>query len=255
MKHKKNYFINDVMVMFARSSKHITRSPDTIITTLIMPIAIMLLFVYVLGGAIQTGSENYINYQLPGILLITIGSGVSYTSYRLFTDKQRGIFERFHSMPIVRSTPLWGHVLTSLMSNVVSLVVVILVALLLGFRSSASIGSWLMIMGMLVLFTMSLTWLSVVAGLLAKTPDGASVLAYPLMFLPFLSSAFVPTESMPRALQIFAENQPVTSIVNAIRALIENQAMGNDIWLALVYCIVILIVSYCIAMKIYRKQS
>ncbi len=254
MEGTKNYILSDIGVMLGRSIKHITRSVDTIITTALMPVAIMLLFVYVLGGAIQSGSDNYVTYQLPGILLITIASGISYTAYRLFTDKQRGIFERFHSMPISRSAPLWGHVLTSLVSNIVSVVVVTLVALLLGFRSSAGILSWLAIIGILVLFTLALTWVAVIAGLVAKTPDGAYVFSYPLMFLPFMSSAFVPTETMPTALRIFAQNQPVTSIVNAIRSLITGQPVGSDIWIAIAWCAGILVVSYLLAVNIYRKR-
>src|SRR5258706_9403088 len=126
------YFFNDMGVMLGRSMRHITRSMDTIITVTIMPIMFMLLFVYVFGGAIQTGTDNYVNYLLPGILLMAISSGIAYTSYRLFMDMQRGIFERFHSMPIARSAPLWGHVLTSLVSNTISVIVIILVALLMG---------------------------------------------------------------------------------------------------------------------------
>ncbi len=254
MEATKNHFFRDVSVMLGRSMKHITRSLDTIITTALMPIAIMLLFVYVLGGAIQTGSSNYITYQLPGIMLITVGSGIAYTSYRLFTDKQRGIFERFSSMPISRSAPLWGHVLTSLLSNMVSVAVVTLVALALGFRSSAGLLSWLAIVGMVALFTMALTWVAVIAGIAAKTPDGAGVLSYPIIFLPFLSSAFVPTSTMPTALRVFAENQPVTSIINAIRALLEGQPVGNDIYIALAWCVGILLVAFLIATRMYRKM-
>lgn len=254
MESTRMHFFGDMFVMLGRSMKHITRSVDTIITTALMPVAIMLLFVYVLGGAIQTGSDNYVTYQLPGILLITIASGISYTAYRLFIDKQRGIFERFHSMPIARSTPLWGHVLTSLVSNMVTVAVVTLVALLLGFRSSAGIIAWLAIAGILALFTLSLTWVAAYAGMAAKTSDGAGIWSYPLIFLPFISSAFVPTETMPTALRIFAENQPVTSIVNSIRALLTNQPVGNDIWVALAWCLGILLVAYVFAVRIYRRK-
>jgi ABC-2 type transport system permease protein len=132
-------------------------------------------------------------------------------------DMQRGIFERFHSMPIARSAALWGHVLTSLVSNAISVVIIILVALIMGFRSSAGILSWLAVAGILALFTLALTWIAAIAGLSAKSVDGAGAFAYPLIFLPFISSAFVPTESMPSAVRAFAENQPVTSIVEAIR--------------------------------------
>lgn len=254
MEHTKNYFFSDLSVMCGRSIKHITRSADTIITTVFMPVAIMLLFVYVLGGAIQTNSGSYINYQLPGILLITASTGVTYTAYRLFNDKQHGIFDRFHSMPIAYSTPLWGHVFSSLISNMISVLVVVLVALALGFRSSAGVSSWLAVIGILVLFILTLTWVAVIVGVAAKTPDGATAFSYPLIFLPFLSSAFVPTETMPKALRIFAENQPVTSIVNSIRALLEEQPVGNDIWTALAWCVGILIISCCFAVRLYRKS-
>ena len=222
--------IGDTVVLTGRSLKHVTRSLDTIITTAVPPIAIMLLFVYVLGGAINTGTDSYVGYLLPGILLITIASGIAYTAYRLFLDLQDGIFERFHSMPIARSSVLWAHVLTSLVANLLTLVVVVLVALLMGFRSSAGVLSWLAVAGILVLFTLALTWLAVIAGLSAKTVDGASAFAYPLIFLPFISSAFVPTATMPGPVRWFAQNQPVTSIVDAIRALLAQQPVGAAIW-------------------------
>ena len=250
----KKHFFSDMGVMLGRSMRHIFRSMDTIITVTIMPIAFMLLFVYVFGGAIQTGTDNYVNYLLPGILLIAIASGISYTAYRLFMDMQRGIFERFHSMPIARSTVLWGHVLTSLVSNAISVVVIILVALIMGFRSPAGVLSWLAVAGILALFTLALTWIAAIAGLSAKSVDGAGAFSYPLIFLPFISSAFVPTESMPSVVRAFAENQPVTSIVEAIRALLFSQPVGNDIWVALAWCVGIMLVAYIFAMRVYKKR-
>ncbi|CAN7238980.1 ABC transporter permease [Paenibacillus sp. LjRoot153] len=254
METAKNHFFTDISVMLGRSMRHIFRSMDTIITVCITPIAMMLLFVYVLGGAIQTGTDNYVNYLLPGILLMAIASGIAYTSYRLFMDKQRGIFERFHTMPISRSALLWGHVLTSLVSNAISLIVIILVALIMGFRSSAGILPWLAVVGILALFTLALTWVAAIAGLSAKTIEGASAFSYPLIFLPFISSAFVPTESMPSVVRAFAENQPVTSIVNAIRALLADQPVGNEIWVALAWCVGILLVAYFFAMRVYKNR-
>ncbi len=235
------HFFSDMGVMLGRSMRHILRSMDTIITVTIMPIAFMLLFVYVFGGAIQTGTDNYVNYLLPGILLIAIASGISYTAYRLFLDMQRGIFERFHSMPIARS-------------NAISVVVIILVALVMGFRSSAGVLSWLAVAGILALFTLALTWIAAIAGLSAKSIDGASAFSYPIIFLPFISSAFVPTETMPSAVRAFAENQPVTSIVDAIRALLSSQPVGNDIWVALAWCVGITLVAYIFAMRAYKKR-
>lgn len=254
METVKKHFFSDMSVMLGRSLRHIFRSMDTIITVTIMPIAFMLLFVYVFGGAIQTGTDNYVNYLLPGILLIAIASGISYTAYRLFIDVQRGIFERFHSMPISRSTLLWGHVLTSLVSNAISVSVIILVALVMGFRSPAGILSWLGVAGILTLFTLALTWVAAIAGLSAKSVDGASAFSYPIIFLPFISSAFVPTESMPSVVRAFAENQPVTSIVEAVRALLLDQPVGNEIWVALTWCVGVLLVAYILAMRVYNKR-
>lgn len=249
------HFFSDMSVMLGRSMRHIIRSMDTIITVTITPIAMLLLFVYVFGGAIQTGTENYVNYLLPGILLIAIASGIAYTAYRLFIDMQSGIFERFHSMPIARSAALWGHVLTSLVSNAISVAVIILVALIMGFRSPAGVLSWLAVAGILALFTLALTWIAAIAGLSAKSVDGAGAFSYPLIFLPFISSAFVPTETMPRAVRAFAENQPVTSIVETMRALLAGQPAGHDIWAALAWCLGILIVAYLFAMRVYKRKA
>jgi ABC-2 type transport system permease protein len=248
------HFFSDTAVMLKRSLRHILRSPDTIITTAIMPIAFMLLFRYVFGGAIKAGTSNYVNYLMPGILLIAIASGISYTSYRLFNDMQGGIFERLNSMPITRSSVLWGHVLTSLVANAISVVVIIAVGLIMGFRSSAGVLPWLAVAGILILFTLTLTWLAVTAGLSAKSTDGASAFSYPLIFLPFISSAFVPTATMPGPVRAFAENQPVTSIVNAVRGLLAQQPAGNAIWIALAWCVGVLLVAYAFAMLAYHRK-
>ena len=247
-------FLRDTALLTGRSLRHILRSPDTIITTAVMPIAFMLLFVYVFGGAIDSGSDPYVNYLLPGILIITIASGISYTAYRLFQDLQSGIFERFQSMPIARSSVLWAHVGTSLVSNMVSVVVVVLVALLMGFRSGAGVAAWLAVGGILILFTLALTWIAVIPGLTAKSVDGASAFAYPLIFLPFISSAFVPTESMPAGVRAFAEHQPVTSIVDAIRDLLAEQPVGSGLWVALAWCAGIIVVAYGVAMFTYHRK-
>jgi ABC-2 type transport system permease protein len=248
------HFFGDTAVLTGRSLRHILRSPDTIITTTIMPIAFMLLFVYVFGGAINSGSDSYVHYLLPGILLITIASSISYTAFRLFMDMQGGIFERLQSLPIARSSVLWAHVLTSLVASLISVLVVVLVALLMGFRSPAGVLAWLAVAGILILFTLALSWLAVIAGLTAKTVDGASALAYPLIFLPFISSAFVLTQTMPGPVRAFAENQPVTPIVDAIRNLYTQQPVSTDIWIALTWCLAILIIAYTLAMATYHRK-
>lgn len=251
------HVIADTATLTGRSLRHILRSPDTIITTAITPVALMLLFVFVFGGAIDSGARtgSYIDYLLPGILLITIASGIAYTSYRLFLDLEGGIFERFQSMPIARSAGLWAHVLTSLVANLVSVVLVLGVALLLGFRSSAGAPAWLAVTGILVLFILALTWVAVIAGLAAKTVDGASAFSYPLIFLPFISSAFVPTTSMPAPVAWFAENQPVTPIVDSIRALLTGQPVAADLRIALAWLVGVLLVAYAAAMAIYRRRG
>src|ERR1039457_3425717 len=236
------HFFGDTAVLLGRTMRHITRSPDTIITVSIMPIALMLLFRYVFGGAINTGQGpgHYVNYLLPGILLITIATGISYTALRVFTDMQTGIFERFQSLPIARSSVLWAHVLTSVVSTLISLVIVVLIALPMGFRSGAGAPAWLGVAG--------------IAGLSAKTAEGGGAYAYPLIFLPFISSAFVPTRTMPGPVRAFADNQPMTSIINTIRDLLARQPVSTSIWTALAWCLGILIVAYALTMATYHRK-
>ena len=215
------HFLHDTTTLLGRSLLHILRSPDTIITTAITPIAMLLMFVYVFGGAIDTGGANY---------------------------------ERFQSMPIARSAVLWGHVITSVIANLVSLVLVILVAVAIGFRSGAGVVAWLEVLGIMVLFTLALTWLAVSAGLVAKSPDGAGAFAYPLLFLPFVSSAFVPTDGMPGPVKWFAEHQPVTSIVNTLRNLYADTPLGNEVWTALAWCVGLLVVAYALGVRMYHRK-
>jgi ABC-2 type transport system permease protein len=248
------HVLSAATVLTKRSLRHVLRSPDTIITTAITPIAMLLLFVYVFGSAINVGGDTYVDYLLPGILLITVASGIAYTAFRLFTDVSGGIFERFQSMPIARSAVLWGHVLTSVVANLVSLALVVLVALVMGFRTSAGMLAWLAVLGILVLFTLALTWLAVIPGLTAKSVDGVSGFSYPLIFLPFVSSAFVLTNGMPAPVRWFAEHQPVTSIVNTIRHLFAEQPVGNEGWVAVAWCLGLLVVAYVLAMRTYRSK-
>jgi ABC-2 type transport system permease protein len=248
------HVLSDTGVLTARSLRHITRSLDTVITVSVMPIALMLMFVYVFGGAIHAGAQRYVDYLLPGILLITIAMGVSYAALRLFSDLQSGIFERFQSMPIARSSMLWSHVLTSVVANSISVVIVVAVALLMGFRTSAGAMAWLGVAAILLVFTLALTWLAVIAGLCAKTTDGAGAFSYPLVFLPFVSSAFVPTQTMPGPVRAFAAHQPVTAIVDTIRDLFAQQPVGHDGWVAVAWCAGILVVAYVFAGIVYRRR-
>jgi len=247
-------FYKDTVTLTGRSLRHVLRSPDTIITTAVTPVALMMMFVYVFGGAIDTGSTSYLNYMLPGILLITIASGIAYTSYRLFMDLQGGIFQRFQSMPIARSSALWAHVLTSLVASLISLLAVAGIGLVMGFRTGAGALGWLTVAGILILFTLALTWVAVIAGLTAKTVDGAGAFAYPLIFLPFVSSAFVPTDTMPPPVRWFAENQPVTAIVDTLRDIFAQRPVDGDIWIALAWCVGLLVLAFFTATAVYRRK-
>jgi len=246
-------FLADTAVLTGRTMRHVTRSTDTVITTALTPVAIMLMFVYVFGGAISTGPVRYVTYQLPGILLITIASGVAYTALRVFTDMRSGIFERLRSLPIARSGVLWAHVLTSLAANVLALALVVAVAVGLGFRSDAGPAAWLAVAGLLILFTLALTWIAVIPGLLAKSADGAGAFSYPLVFLPFISSAFVPTATMPGPVRAFADHQPATAIVDALRDLLTGRPAGPELVTALAWCAGILVVACFFAGVAYRR--
>jgi ABC-2 type transport system permease protein len=248
------HFLRDTTTLLGRCLRHVLRSPDTIITTAVTPIAMLLVFVYAFGGAIDTGGVAYVDYLLPGILLITVASGTAYTAFRLFTDVSSGIFERFQSMPIARSAVLWGHVATSVIANLTSLALVVVVALAIGFRSGAGIRAWLGAVGIVALFTVAMTWLAVIPGLTAKSADGVSGFSYPLVFLPFVSSAFVPTDGMPGPVRSFAEHQPVTPIVDTLRSLYAEQPVGSDLWAALAWCVGLLVVAYALAMRTYRRR-
>ena len=249
--------MKNTFTLFMRLMRHISRSPETIFTAMVQPLALMLLFVYVFGGAIKASlpdGVNYVNFQLPGILIMSVAYNTAYTALRMFSDKGTGIFDRFSSMPIHRSSALWAHVLASFVSSIFSLVTVFAVALIMGFRSSATILEWLAVAGILVMLSLALTWLSVIPGLVAKTTDGASFLAIPLVFLPMFSSAFAPTETMPGALRFFAENQPMTSIVESVRALLNSEPIGTDIWVALAWCVGIMVMAWFFAMKVYKRR-
>ena len=248
--------LKQTYILFTRSMRHIMRSPDMIMTVAIMPILFMLLFVYVFGGAIKGSlppSTNYVSYQLPGILIMTIACGITYSAVRIFFDKQCGMLSRINSMPVSRSAFLWGHIFTSLVSNAVSLVLVIIMALIMGFRSSAGFLEWLGVIGILVLLTLAFTWVAVVSGLTAKSVEGSSALSYPMMFLPFISSSFVPVDTMPAAVAAFAKHQPMTPMAETLRALLTGTPVENDIWIALAWCFGILFAAWFLAMKVYKK--
>lgn len=247
----------DTWTMTKRSLRHTTRSLDTIITVVVTPIGILLLFVYVFGGAIgeQTGSVTYVDFITPGVVIMTVASGIAYAAVRLSTDLQRGIISRFRTMPVTPSSVLGGQALSSTLSNLFSCVLVVAVAFLVGFRPGADVAAWLAFGGLLVLFTLATTWLAMFFGLLAKTVEGAGAFSYILLLLIFISPSFVPTDSMSSWLRGFAENQPMTPIIETMRSLLTDGTLGPDAWAAFAWSAGILVVSYTLALGIYRRKA
>lgn len=249
--------LSDMWTMTKRSLRHTTRSLDTIITVVLTPIAILLLFVYVFGGALgtQTGTIDYVDFITPAVIIMTVGSGIAYAAVRLSMDLQKGIISRFRTMPVAPSSVLSGQALSSTLSNLFSCLLVLAVAFLVGFRSAAGMTGWLWFSGILVLFTLATTWMAMFFGLLAKTVEGAGAFAYILLLLIFISPSFVPTESMTPLLRGFAEHQPMTPVIESLRSLLTDGAPGNDIWAALAWIVGILVVFYTLALFIYRRSE
>jgi ABC-2 type transport system permease protein len=247
----------DTWTMTKRSLRHTTRSIDTIITVVLMPVAMLLLFAYVFGGAIgkQTGSIKYIDFITPGIVILTVISGIAYAAVRLNTDLQTGIISRFRTMPVAPSSVLGGQALSSTLSNLFSCTLVVIAALIIGFRPAADLAAWLVFGGLLVLLILATTWLAMFFGLLAKSVEGAGAFSYILMLLIFISPSFVPTNSMTPALRTFAENQPMTPILETMRSLLTTGTPGPEIWVALAWVAGILVVSYTLALGVYRRSA
>ncbi len=241
--------------MTKRSLKHTTRSLDTIITVAATPIIVMLLFVFVLGGSNGGTTSEYVNYITPGVIIMTVVSGIAYASLRLNNDFNRGVISRFKTMPIAPSSILGGHALSSVLSNLFSVLLVLIVAFLIGFRTDAGVLEWLTFTGLLILFTLATTWLAIVFGLLAKTAEGAGAFSYILLFLIFISPAFTPLDKMASFLRGFAENQPMTPIIETMRSLLTNGAIGDKADLALIWCVLILAISYFVALWLYKKKT
>ena len=249
--------LSDMWTMTKRSLRHTTRSLDTIITVVLTPIALMLLFVYVFGDALetQTGSIDYVDFIMPGVIIMTVGSGIAYAALRLSMDLQKGIIGRFRTMPLAPSSVLSGQALSSTLSNLFSSALVLVVGFLVGFRAKAGVEAWLWFIGLLALFTLATTWMAMFFGLLAKTPEGAGAFAYILLLLVFLSPSFVPTDSMTPLLRGFVENQPITPIVETMRSLLTQGTPGEDAMVALAWSLGILGVFYTLALLVYRRRE
>lgn len=249
--------LKDTWTMARRSLRHIVRSPDTIITVVLTPIAMLLLFVYVFGGALgkQIGSIDYVSFITPGIIVLTVISGIAYAAFRLSNDIQKGIVNRFRTMPVAPSSILGGQAASSTLSNLFSSLLVLAIAFAIGFRSSAGMVEWLLFAGLVALFTLATTWMAMFFGLLAKSAEGAGSFSYILMLLIFISPSFVPTGSMTPVLRGFADNQPLTPIIETMRSLLISGTAGDKIWLALAWCVGILAIFYLASLRIYRNRT
>ena len=249
--------IQDTWTMAKRSLRHIVRSSDTIITVVLMPIAMLLLFVFVFGGALgqQTGSVKYVDFITPGIIVMTVISGIAYAAFRLSNDIQKGIINRFRTMPVAPSSILGGQAASSTVSNLVSSVLVLAVALVIGFRSGAGPLEWLLFAGFVALFTLATTWMAIFFGLLAKTAEGAGSFSYILLLLIFISPSFVPTDSMTPLLRGFADNQPLTPIVETLRSLLTAGTAGDHAWIALAWCVGIMVFFYLGSLRLYSTRT
>lgn len=248
------YAASDSATMLRRSLLHTLRSPDTMITTIALPITILLMFVFVFGGAMNVGTE-YIDYVVPGIILLCAGFGAGTAAVSVSTDMTNGIIDRFRTMAISRSSVLTGHVAGSVIRNLVSTGVVIVVALALGFRPTADPIKWIAAIAVLAMFILAISWLAVALGLLAKNPEAANGFTFILMFLPYVSSAFVPTESMPTWLHWFADNQPVTPVIETVRGLLMGTTIGNSAVLAVAWCSGIALVGYLWAGFMFKRKT
>ena len=246
--------ISDAVTMMDRSVRLARRNVDTLFASILMPLLMMALFVYVFGGAINTGTD-YINYVVPGILLLTTGYGAASTAMVVADDMTSGMIDRLRSLPIRSFAVLTGHVTGSVARNAASTAIVILASLAMGFRPAGSVVDWLATIGLLLLYVLALSWLAAGLGVIAKSVESASTLSFFMLFLPYLSSAFVRPETMPSWLRPISEHQPITPVIETVRSLLIGTPMGNNGWIALAWCCGLLLFSVLLATSLYRRRT
>ncbi len=247
---------SDTWIMAKRSITHIIRSFDQVMSLILFPIMFMLLNRYVLGGSIDTGDVSYANYLFAGILVQTLAFGANYTTINLAVDLKAGIVDRFRSLPMANSALVTGHILSDLVRNIISGLIMIAVGFAVGFRPNATPIEWLWVFGLAMLFTLAISWLSAILGLMVKSLEAAQWVGFVLIFpLTFISSAFVRTETMPGPLRAFAENQPLTHVIDAIRSLLVGTPIGNSAWLAVIWCIGLIVVSIPLTGYLFRRKT
>ncbi|MCM3322278.1 ABC transporter permease [Cytobacillus sp. FSL W7-1323] len=246
--------LRDGLTMSKRSLMHIFRDVESLLMAIALPVSIMLLFVYVFGGAIQTGTD-YVNYVVPGVIITCAGFGSSLISVSVTKDMSGGLFERFRSMPLQPSSLLVGHVVGGYLRNMIATLAVFIVALLIGFRPEAGLLEWLGVLGILTLYMISINWLFVVLGLLTKNVETAGAFTFPMLFLPYLSSAFVPTNTMPAWLDAFSKHQPMTPLIEALRGLLIGTPIDYNLWLTILWFSGLLVLSYIAATLLFRRRK
>ncbi|OEV05596.1 ABC transporter permease [Streptomyces oceani] len=247
--------LGDCAVLVRRSMRHLTRNIDQIFQTVLLPIVLLLLFRYLFGGAVQTGGPSYVNYVIAGVLVLSVTFSASATAVGVTNDLQEGIVERFRTMPMFSSAMLVGHVVSAVLRNGVSTALVIGVGWLVGFRPSAGPGEWLAALGILLLFTTAISWLATLLGILARSVEGANGLAMIVVFLPYASSALVPSETMPSVLRAFVEHQPVTPVVDAVRGLLVGTPHGDSAWSALAWWVPALVLTAALTIRHFRRRT
>ncbi|NSC21645.1 ABC transporter permease [Streptomyces albus subsp. chlorinus] len=242
-------------VLAGRSVRLTRRNPDAVITALVLPVLLMLVFVYFFGGAIETGAERYVTYVAPGVLILCAGYGASMTATTVSHDMTNGIIDRFRSMDTSGTAVLTGHVVASVVRNAAATAAVLGAAFAIGFRPHAGAAGWLAASGILLLYITTLSWLGAAAGLLARTPEAAGGFTFVMLFLPYPSSAFVPIDTMPGWLHGFADNQPVTPVIESLRALLLDRPAGDSPWLATAWCLGLLAVTLPLCALLFRRRT
>ncbi|MFD1148996.1 ABC transporter permease [Saccharothrix hoggarensis] len=249
-----SHALSDSMTMVGRSVRLARRNVDTMIMSIVLPLMMMALFVYVFGGAINTGT-GYINYVVPGIILLCTGYGASSTAMAVADDMNSGMIDRLRSMPIRGFAVLTGHVAASVARNALSTTVVVAAAVAMGFRPSATPVEWTAAAGLLLLYVLALSWLAAGLGAVAKSVESASAMSFLMLFLPYLSSAFVPTDTMPAFLRGISRNQPITPVIETVRGLLTGTPIGDEGWIALAWCAGLLVASFVLATALYRRRT
>ncbi len=247
-------FAQENAAMIIRSVRHTSRDVETLVMSVVLPVMLMLMFVYVFGGAIHTGTQ-YVDYVVPGILLLAAGFGSATTAVSVCSDMVNGVVDRFRSMPISGSAVLTGHVVASLARNMLSTAVVIGVGLAVGWRPVAGPAQWAAAVALVALFILAVSWLSAALGLVAGSPESANGFTFVILFLPYVSSAFVPPSTMPAVLRGFAENQPVTPVIETLRGLLMGTPVGPDGTLAVAWCLLLLGASWVASAVLFRRRT